>query len=152
MRYPLVIAVLLTAGCATKPPRIILQSPSHTRLGALDVRFARVDIERMPILAATEAANAELRKVCGQHFALDYGYTAGPFPGTPEGPVTVHATNISFRQLLDEFCRQTGWRYRVNGPGWIEFQNGPVPGYKPEIRRPRPNQAMELVSSSLRVA
>jgi hypothetical protein len=138
-RYLIIALGLVTAGCGTTPPRVVVEPvPEHgKRVGALEVRFSQVDIERIPFLAAVDATNAEVRKTHGDGVALDYGYTAGPYPGAPEGPVTVHATNISFRQLLDEFCRQTGWRYHVIAGSWIEFRSGPVPGYKPEIRRPK---------------
>jgi hypothetical protein len=57
--------------------------------------------------------------------------------------VTFHGDSVSVRQVLDEFCRQTGWKYHWVNIGMVELLSGPVPGYQPEIRRPRPNQALE---------
>ena len=144
MRVSFALAALIFGGCASVP-RIIVDPQLGTlhRPDPLDVRFAQVDVVHMPLLTAAEALSAEVRKVYGEHFAPQTAYTAGPFPGVPEQPVTVHAKNISFRQLMDEFCHQTGWRYRVVGLGSIEFRSGPVPGYQPEIQRPRPNQSLE---------
>jgi hypothetical protein len=147
MRASLAMAVLLFGGCASAP-RIVLEPQVATMpRDPLDIRFSQVDMNRVPVLTAAEALSSEIRKAYGERFAPDVAYTAGPFPAVPERPVTVHAKNVSFRQLMDEFCRQTGWRYRVNGLGWIEFESGPVPGYQPEIRRPRPNQALQPTAS-----
>ena len=144
MRVSFALVALIFGGCASVP-RIILDPQLGTlhRPDPLDVCFAQVDIVDIPLLTAAEALSAEVRKVYGEQFAPQAAYTAGRFPGVPEQPVTVHAKNISFRQLMNEFCRQTGWRYRIIGLGSIEFQSGPVPGYQPKIRRPGPNQSLE---------
>ena len=137
--------VFLLAGCAGTP-RVVLQSTTSRHSSHRQhIRFARVDIDRLPILTAVEAICSEIDKFYGTDGGryFTWGYTAGPFPGTPEGSVTLHASNVSLRQVLDEFCRQTGWTYRWVNIGMVEFQNGPVPGYTPEIRRPRPNQALQ---------
>jgi len=101
-----------------------------------------VDIDSVPILTAVEMLCAQIEKVYGQRH-LTWAYTAGPYPATPERPVTFHGDNVSLRQVLDEFCRQTGWKYHCVNIGMVEFVSGPVPGYQPEIRRPRPNHALE---------
>jgi len=148
MRASFALAVLLIGSCAS-PPRIVLEPHAATMTrDPLDIRFVRVDVDRMPLLSASEALSTEIRKVYGERHAPDVAYTAGPFPSVPERRVTVHAKDVSFRQLMDAFCRQTGWRYRINGLGWIEFQSGPVPGYQPEIRRPRPNQTLERTAAA----
>jgi len=127
MRASFALAVLLLGRCAS-PPRVVLEPHASTMpRDPLDIRFVRVDIDRVPLLSASKALSTEIRNVYGERLAPDVAYTAGPFPGVPERRVTVHATDVSFRQLMDEFCRQTDWHYRVNGLGWIEFQSGPVP-------------------------
>ena len=139
------LVVLLLAGCVSTPRVVVQPTTSRAFPHAQDIRFARVDIDRVPILTAVEAICGEIDKVYGtaggRYFT--WAYTAGPFPGTPEGPVTLHASDVLLGQVLDEFCRQTGWTYRWVNIGMVEFQNGPVPGYQPEIRRPRPNQSLE---------
>ena len=131
--------VLLFTGCASSSEVSVAPSvsrPTHAK----DIRFTRVYIDNVPMLTAVEMLCAQIQKVYGQrHFT--WAYTAGPYPGTPERAVTFHGDNVSLRQVLDEFCRQTRWQYH-----WInivEFMSEPVPEYQPEIRRPRPNQALE---------
>jgi hypothetical protein len=107
-----------------------------------------VYIDNVPMLTAVEMLCAQIQKVYGQrHFT--WAYTAGPYPGTPERAVTFHGDNVSLRQVLDEFCRQTGWQYHWINIGMVEFMSGPVPEYHPEIRRPRPNQALERTADRL---
>jgi len=144
----LALVLLPFAGCASPARATVAPLPTPSK-HAKDIRFARVDIDRARILTAVEMLCAEIDKLYGVHGGryLTWAYTAGPFPGTPEGPVTFHDSDVSVRQLLDEFCRQTGWTYRWVNIGMVEFQNGPVPGHQLEIRRPRPNQSMQLTPS-----
>ena len=137
--------VLLIAGCASTPRVVLQPTTSRGSRHAQDIRFARIDIDRLPILTAVEAICGEIDKFYGTDGGryFTWGYTAGPFPGTPERLVTLHASDVLLREVLDEFCRQTGWTSRWVNIGMVEFQNGPVPGYRPEIRRPRPNQSLQ---------
>ncbi len=89
------------------------------------------------MLAAVDALTAEVHKTYSEDFAFSWSYTAGVFPAKPEGRVTFHDKNVSARDILDDFCRQTGWTYYWNPKHFIDFRSGPVPGYKPEIRRPK---------------
>jgi hypothetical protein len=133
--------LMLFAGCASSSEVTLALSasrPTHAK----DIRFTRVDIDSVAMLTAVESLCVQIEKVYRQRY-LTWAYTAGPYPGTPERPVTFHGDNVSVRQVLDEFCRQTGWKYHWVNIGMVEFQSGPVPGYQPEIRRPRPNQALE---------
>jgi hypothetical protein len=137
---PVVFAFLFMAGCAATPPRIVVAPPPKRdvlEVHPLDVRFKRVDIEHMPLLAAMDALSTEVHKVYGENFAFSWAYTAGGFPAKPEGRVAFHGQDVSARNIMDDFCRQTGWHYRWNPKHFIEFQSGPVPGYQPEIRRPK---------------
>jgi hypothetical protein len=136
--------LLLLAGCATSS-RVILAPSVTLPKRAQDLRFARVDIDRVLILTAVESLCAEIDKIYGVEGGryFTWAATAALFPGVPERPVTFHGSDVSVRQLLEEFCRQTGWTYRWINIGMVEFQNGPVPGYQPEIRRPRPNQTLQ---------
>ncbi len=76
-----------------------------TQIHPLDVRFAEVDIDRMPLFAAMDVLAAEVHKVYGEQFAFTYSYTSGPFLGTPEGRVTFHGKDATTRDLLNEICR-----------------------------------------------
>ena len=135
LRFACLVAFLL-ASCAASPPRITVQAPV-TR-DAQQLRFTRVDIDQMPMLAAVEALSTAAGKAHGEQFAFTSGYTAGAFPATPEGRVTFHGTDVSLTEILDDFCRQTHWTYRWVNIGYVSFQTGPGPaGYKPETRRPK---------------
>jgi hypothetical protein len=146
MRHSIAIMSALLLGCEAMPPRVVV-APPRTRhvlqVHPLDVRFERVDIERMPMLAAVDALAAEVHKTYGENFAFSWSYTAGAYPAKPEGRVSFHGKDVSTRNVLDEFCRQTGWSYHWNPKHFIDFRSGPVPGYEPEIRRPRPNQSLQ---------
>ena len=125
---------MLFTGCASSSEVTVALSasrPTHAK----DIRFTRVDIDSVPMLTAVESLCAQMEKVYGQRY-LTWAYTAGPYPGPPERPVTFHGDNVSVRQVLDEFCRQTGWKYHWVNIGMVEFLSGPVPGYQPKIRRP----------------
>ena len=133
--------LMLFSGCASSSEVTVALSasrPTHAK----EIRFTQVDIDSVPMLTAVESLCAQIEKVYGQRY-LTWAYTAGPYPGTPERPVTFHGDSVSVRQVLDEFCRQTGWKYHWVNIGMVEFLSGSVPGYQPEIRRPRPNQALE---------
>ncbi len=140
VRHLFVIFALCLAECASPPPRLVVAPPlirDMRQVHPLEVRFARVDIERMRMLAAVEALIAAVHKTYGEDFALSYSYTAGGYPAKPGGQVTFHGKNVSVREILDDFCRQTGWRYQWNPKHFIDIRSDPVPGYEPEIRRPK---------------
>jgi hypothetical protein len=141
MRYSLLLVLIVLSGCAIAP--LVTVAPARARPNhAKDIRFVQVDIDRVPMLKAVEAIRVALVKSYGEN-AFTYGSTAGGYPAKPEGPVTFHGSNVSLEQLLKEFCHQTSWNYVWVNVGMVEFLSGPVPGYQPEIRRPRPNQALE---------
>ena len=135
MLRSLLCVLLLFTGCASSLEVAVAPSPSRPT-HAKDIRFTRVDIDHVPMLKAVEAVRVELDKFYGDD-SFTYGDTAGAYPAKPEGPVTFHGRDVSLEQLLTEFCQQTGWRYRWVNIGMVEFQTGPVPGYYPEIRRPK---------------
>jgi hypothetical protein len=101
----------LLFGCGAIPPLVVVAPPPTKdvlQVHPLDVRFERVDIERMPMLAAVEALVAAVHKTYGENFAFSWSYTAGAYPAKPEGLVSFHGKDVSARKILDGFCRQAG--------------------------------------------
>lgn len=72
--------VLLLAGCASAPRVILQPTTSRASPRAQDLRFARVDVDRLPILTALEAICAEIDKFTAQVVA---GISHGPIPLAP---------------------------------------------------------------------
>ncbi len=135
MRCSILLAVILMVGCTTAS-EVTLAPASVRPQRAKDIRLARVEFDRVPMMKAVESIRAEIARVYGKPI-FSYGITAGGFPAAPEGQVTLHRRDISLEHALTEFCRQTGWQYEWVNIGMVEFKTGPVSGYQPEIRRPK---------------
>lgn len=153
MRFVGTLISALLIGCAATPPRVVVQQPSANlrQIHPFDVRFAQVDIDQMPIFDAVEALAAEVRRASSDESAFPCSFNPNnPFPGIGKRRVTFHGKNVSARNVLDEFCRQTNMTYHLNSKRFIEFQNGPVPpGFQPDIRRAKKlNEASVITPGS----
>src|SRR5262245_55500120 len=79
----LVVTTLLIA-CTSERPRIVVNSPPTPNpldTAPLDLRFADIEIHRMPMLEALQTISTEVRNAYGWNFAFHYFFT--PSDGFP---------------------------------------------------------------------
>ena len=93
----------------------------------LDVRFASVDIDRLPIQDAIDAMAAEVRHVYADHynFSAAFESASGDLADLGDPRVTYHAKNVSARTVFSSMCQQVGWSYTFDVKHYIRFRNGP---------------------------
>jgi hypothetical protein len=120
----LVVAALLIA-CASERPRIVVTSPPTPNpldTAPLDVRFADIEIHRMPMLNALQMISTEVRNPYGWNFAFHYLFTPSDgFPNSSNRLVSFSGHDVSARDLLSDLCRQVGWSYTWTIKHYIQF-------------------------------
>jgi hypothetical protein len=125
----LLIAAGMFVSCASTAPRVVVTPPAQKDVlmtAPLDVRFAEVHFDRMPIRDAVAHMAAEVcRKYETNYFSPGYR-PVDPFrKRAPREPrVSFHGKNVTARDVFLEICRQPGWSFEWNVKGLV-FSNGP---------------------------
>jgi hypothetical protein len=112
----------------------------------LDVRFAEVHLERVPIQDAIDHIATEVRQVYGSRYFFSPAFQRATDPmmkaPLPNPPVTFHGADVSAREVFSSICQQVGWSYEWNVKHNIMFQDGPGLG-RPRAHTMRSNQSMQ---------
>ena len=132
------VAVLIPA-CATAPPRVVVDSPDSKDVFAiapLNIRFAEVHFDRVPIWAAVDRMAEAVHQVYGRNYAFSPAFISvkdplmrGPRPNPRE---SFHGTDVSTRDVFSSICQQVGWSYEWTKLHYLQFQDGPGLGHSAE--------------------
>lgn len=116
-------------GCTTiKPEASIGKITAQDIQTILDVKLSHVELSNVPMTKALLTLSNSIRdslayKNMGFSWSIDVGSPSLHPPRFKDPNVSLSASNVTLREVLDEICRQSGWTYRPVRQGhWFSFQ------------------------------
>ena len=116
-----IFVVMVISSCVTTAPQtseIIVSgnNPSCRMNSVLDIKFVQVTLRRMRIVRALSLLTKAIANAPGKR--PYFNWEIEPVPASTKGItqkenrlVKINQTNTTLRQVLDDLCAQTGWRY-----------------------------------------